>query len=140
MTAETLFQIRQTEQQRQAKLKNRIMCCTVAGCLSCGAEALRHALESEVGKQGRAAEIEVCGTGCLGLCSEGPLVRSTAADVIFTRATPDDAPAIVAVPSIPIIRFSPASAASSSPTPARPTPSASPITSRKAVTARCFAP
>jgi bidirectional [NiFe] hydrogenase diaphorase subunit len=95
MTAETLFQIRQTEQQRQAKLKNRIMCCTVAGCLSCGAEALRHALESEVGKQGRAAEIEVCGTGCLGLCSEGPLVRSTAADVIFTRATPDDAPAIV---------------------------------------------
>ena len=96
MTAETLLQIRRDEQQRQSRLKDRILCCSVAGCLSCGGEAVRSAIAREIAKQGRTAEVEVCGTGCLGLCSEGPLVRSRAADAIFTRVTPEDAPAIAA--------------------------------------------
>ena len=95
MTPEALLVIRETEQQRLGKLSNRILCCTVAGCLSGGAGEVRTALEREVERQGRTGEIEVCGTGCMGLCSEGPLVRTSATDVVHTRVTPADAPAIV---------------------------------------------
>ena len=100
MTAETLTEIQQTEQQRQAGLQNRILCCTVAGCLSGGAEAVRKALRLEVARQGlagtdSASGVEVCGTGCMGLCSEGPLVRDAGADTVYTHVTPADAPAIV---------------------------------------------
>jgi bidirectional [NiFe] hydrogenase diaphorase subunit len=95
MTPETLLEAQQTEQQRQARLKNRILCCTVAGCLSGGGAAVRKALEDEVQRQGAETTIEVCGTGCMGLCAEGPLVRSAAADAIYTNVTPADAPAII---------------------------------------------
>ncbi len=95
MTGETLHQVQHTETRRTEQLKDRILCCTVAGCLSGGAGAVRVAIENEVERQGRAEEIQVCGTGCMGLCSEGPLVRSAARDVIFSGVTPADAPAII---------------------------------------------
>lgn len=57
---------------------------------------MRSALEQQVQIQNKQDEVEVCGTGCLGLCSEGPLVRSSSADAVFTRVTPEDAPALVA--------------------------------------------
>ncbi len=94
MTADTLNQTRQTEQGRQHRLKDRILCCGVAGCLSAGGEAVRAALQNEVNAQ-QQTEIEVCGTGCMGLCSRGPLVRSAAADVIYTEVKPRDAPSVV---------------------------------------------
>jgi bidirectional [NiFe] hydrogenase diaphorase subunit len=67
----------------------------VAGCFSAGAETVRSALEDEVNAQGRGGEIEVCGTGCMGMCCRGPLVRSSAADVIYVELKPADARAIV---------------------------------------------
>ena len=95
MTGESLHQVQQSENHRAAALKDRILCCTVAGCLSGGAHAVRKALTDEIERQNRHAEIEVCGTGCMGLCSEGPLVRSSARDVIFSNVKPADAAAIV---------------------------------------------
>ena len=95
MTAEILNQISQAERERQQKLKDRILCCTVAGCLSAGAEAVRAALQKEVQAQGRTGEVEVCGTGCMGLCRRGPLVRSSAADAVYAEVTPQDARALV---------------------------------------------
>jgi len=95
MTSAGLAGIRQAEQARRTGLQDRILCCTVAGCESGGAPAVRAAIEREIASRGRAAEIEVCGTGCLGLCCEGPLVRSSAAHRIFTQVTPADAPALV---------------------------------------------
>ena len=145
MNRETLLQVQQIERQRVALLKDRILCCTVAGCLAGGAGAVRSALEGEVAKQGRTGEIEVCGTGCMGLCSEGPLVRSSASDAIYTNVNPADAPAIVnggRAPALsgPITRSSRGSAASFSPTPAIPIPSAFRITSLPADTNPCSAP
>ena len=95
MTAEKLQQIEIGEQQRTAQFRDRLLCCTVAGCLSGGAGAVRDAIEREVARQGRTAEIEVCGTGCLGLCSEGPLVRSSARDVIYAGVTQGGAAAVI---------------------------------------------
>ena len=95
MNRDALLKVQAAEQQRVANLKDRILCCTVAGCLAGGAGAVRSALEHEVARQGRTAHVEICGTGCMGLCSDGPLVRSSAADAIYTNVTPADAPAIV---------------------------------------------
>src|SRR5579872_349777 len=90
MTAETLRQMRQAELDRQSGLKNRISCCTVAGCLSAGAGKVRVALQEHAGDG-----IEVCGTGCMGLCSQGPLVHNSATGAIYAEVKPADAPAIV---------------------------------------------
>ena len=92
MTAESLLQLQQVERHRKALLSNRIFCCTVAGCLSGGAGAVRDAIEREVERRGLAhAEIEISGTGCMGLCSQGPLVRSSASDSIHANVIPSDA-------------------------------------------------
>ena len=90
MTPDFLHQARRLERERQHKLNNRILCCSVAGCLSAGGEAVRAALadRAETG-------VEVCGTGCMGWCSRAPLVRNAAANVIYTEARPEDAPAIL---------------------------------------------
>jgi len=95
MNAESLKPERVAEHDRQKGLADRIMCCSVAGCLSAGAGAVRAAIEREVDAQGKSAAIEVCGTGCMGLCSRGPLVRSAAADLVYTDVKPEDAGAIV---------------------------------------------
>ena len=90
MTAETLDETRNAEISRQGKLRDRILCCTVAGCLSAGADAVRSALQAQA-----PSDIEVCGTGCLGLCCRGPLVRSVKQDVVYSEVTPQDAPALI---------------------------------------------
>ncbi len=95
MTAETLDRTRRAERERQGRLKDRILCCTVAGCMSAGAEAVRAALEERAAAEGKAGEIEVCGTGCMGLCGRGPLVRSAAEDVIYTEVKPEDSAALI---------------------------------------------
>lgn len=92
---ETLHETARAERERQAGLGDRIMCCTVAGCMSGGADRVRDAVQREIDAQGRSGDVEVRGTGCLGLCSRGPLVRSAALDAVLTDATPDDAPALV---------------------------------------------
>jgi len=95
MTADTLTQTRQAEQGRQDRLKDRILCCTVAGCESAGGQVVRAALEEQVHTQGLAGQVEICGTGCMGLCCRGPLVRSSASDVIYAEVKPGDAAALL---------------------------------------------
>ncbi len=76
MTVEELEQRQTDELDRQRGLENRIYCCTAAGCVSSGADRIRQALTDEVKAQGLEGKVEVCGTGCMGLCSRGPLVRT----------------------------------------------------------------
>ena len=71
-----LEELGQKEKERQEKFDKRIFCCASTACLSAGAGETLTALE-----QGVAAcdceefEAEVVPTGCMGLCSRGPLVR-----------------------------------------------------------------
>lgn len=95
MTPDRLQAMRQGEQARQHDLEDRILCCTVAGCLSGGSAEVCAAVRKQIETQGRLGRTEVCGTGCMGLCSQGPLVRSSAADAVFTSVTPADAEALV---------------------------------------------
>lgn len=96
MNAESLHQAQAAEQTRQQGLTDRILCCTVAGCLSAGGAAVRTALQREVEARGKAGGIEVCGTGCMGLCCRGPLIRSAADDCVYAEVKPEDAGALLA--------------------------------------------
>jgi len=95
MNAEELRDKQSEEQARQLALENRILCCTAAGCISCGGEGVRQALTAEVEAKGLKGKVEVSGTGCMGLCSRGPLVLDSSKQRLYGNATAADAPAIV---------------------------------------------
>jgi bidirectional [NiFe] hydrogenase diaphorase subunit len=95
MTFEGLMEAQGVEQERQQGLKGRIMCCTAAGCISCGGEQVRQALASAIKAQGNQDELELRGTGCMGLCGRGPLVRTSVDGAVYTEVTTDDASALL---------------------------------------------
>ncbi|MCS7041165.1 MAG: NADH-quinone oxidoreductase subunit NuoF [Bryobacteraceae bacterium] len=95
MTIEELCERQQKELERQASLRRRIACCTAAGCMSCGADSVRRAVKAEIEARGLANEVEVCGTGCMGLCSRGVLVRTSDDGSLWGQVTAADAAALV---------------------------------------------
>jgi bidirectional [NiFe] hydrogenase diaphorase subunit len=75
MNIEDLHETAEKEHERQAKFTWRILCCSAAGCVSGGGDAARNAMKNAVKEHGLEKDVEILGTGCLGLCGEGPLVR-----------------------------------------------------------------
>ncbi len=76
MKTEKLQNLGQKEVERQETYKRRIFCCTSTACLSAGAGPTHQALKQAVAASGcEEHEAEVVRTGCMGLCSRGPLVR-----------------------------------------------------------------
>jgi len=99
MTIEELFEQQASELERQQKLENRIYCCTAAGCVSSGSEAVKKAIAGEIKSQGLEGKVEVCGTGCMGMCSRGPLVRTAKGNALYGDVQPGDAAALVSDPA-----------------------------------------
>ena len=81
MDNSALEKIAQDERDRQEQFERRVYCCTSTACLSAGAGEAVDALEQTV-KQRHAGTnaVEVVKTGCMGLCSHGPLVRVESKD------------------------------------------------------------
>jgi len=77
MTVEELRETAEKELERQKRFRHRITYCSAAGCASCGATVVREALATAIKERKLEAEVEIAGTGCMGLCGEGPLVRVT---------------------------------------------------------------
>ena len=76
MSFETIEKAAKQEKARQEKMKRRIFCCTSTACLSAGAKVTRQNLEQALAaSKCQADEAEIVPTGCMGLCSKGPLVR-----------------------------------------------------------------
>jgi bidirectional [NiFe] hydrogenase diaphorase subunit len=99
MSPEELEQIADAERERQAKFKHTVKVCVAAGCVSCQSEAVKTALEKEVGRRcGESghgeSECQVKGVGCMGLCAAGPLV-AVGNHALYQGVTADDAPALV---------------------------------------------
>ncbi len=84
------------EAERDRAQKTRIRCCTAAGCLSSGSDAVKKSLDTAVEKAGLTAEVEVCSVGCLRFCGRGPLVELSPSGELYEQVTPEDAPSIIA--------------------------------------------
>lgn len=83
-----------SERNRQQGLSCRIFCCAGASCATSAAASVCQGIEE--GIVGR-ADVECVATGCMGLCSHGPLVRVEPRDGspdLFTRMTGEAAQAL----------------------------------------------
>ena len=90
MSPEELEQIAESEREKQSGFKHRVNVCVAAGCQSCQSEAVKTALEKELAGKQISGGCQVKGVGCMGLCSEGPLV-STNRGVLYQKVTESDA-------------------------------------------------
>jgi bidirectional [NiFe] hydrogenase diaphorase subunit len=70
-----LHEVGQRELEQQGRYPWRIMCCSSTACMSAGAGRARAAIEESVTAAGLEHDVQVVPTGCMGLCSRGPLVR-----------------------------------------------------------------
>ncbi len=62
------------EKQNTAQYRHRVMCCNSTACLSAGAHGVREAFEASIKREGLEPQVQVVPVGCMGLCSQGPLV------------------------------------------------------------------
>jgi bidirectional [NiFe] hydrogenase diaphorase subunit len=105
MTPEELDQIAETERAAQSQFTQGVKVCVAAGCLSCQSQAVKDSLDQEVARRGTKDYCKVKGVGCMGLCSEGPLV-STSAGVLYKKVEATDGPAILdSLESDPVSRL-----------------------------------
>ena len=99
MKFNTLLDIGQKELARQKKYQRRIFCCTSTACLSAGAGQVHTTLDQAVAAcKCDEYEAEVVKTGCMGLCSDGPLVRVEEQEkdpILYGNINPDLAQHIV---------------------------------------------
>jgi len=94
MTFEELEQIATETRENREKSPCELNVCVAAGCLSLHSDAVKKSLEEEVKRTG--ATCRVRGTGCMGLCSLGPLVTSEPSGQLYKSVAPADATEIVA--------------------------------------------
>ncbi|MCB0992351.1 MAG: NAD(P)H-dependent oxidoreductase subunit E, partial [Acidimicrobiales bacterium] len=70
-----LHEVAERELEAQSRYPWRIKACNSTACLSAGAAATAGAIEGGVAERGLGGDVQVTRTGCMGLCSRGPLVR-----------------------------------------------------------------
>jgi bidirectional [NiFe] hydrogenase diaphorase subunit len=86
MTLEDLKAFAQKELGRREKMKHRILFCSAAGCVSCGSHGTRDAMKRTLKELGLDKQTEVLGTGCMGLCGRGPLVKVQSDETLYADA------------------------------------------------------
>ena len=83
---------------KQQAFDARLVCCTSTGCQSSGASEIIASLKAELKARQLDTKVQVTGTGCMGLCSKGPLIRMTAKnqkDVLFSDIKPEMAKTVI---------------------------------------------
>jgi NADH:ubiquinone oxidoreductase subunit F (NADH-binding)/(2Fe-2S) ferredoxin len=83
---------------KQQAFEARLVCCTSTGCQSSGASEIVAGLKAELKARQLDTKVQVTGTGCMGLCSKGPLIRMTAKkqkDVLFSDIKPEMAKTVI---------------------------------------------
>ncbi len=83
---------------KQQAFDLRLACCSSTGCQSSGSLAIIDNLRAEIKARQLEARVQVCGTGCMGLCSNGPLVRmvpKSQKEVLLSDIKPEMAATLV---------------------------------------------
>ncbi len=75
MNQEELESIAEREQGARGRCRHRVCVCSAAGCMSLGAEGVKEALKLAIAEAHLEDEVQLMGTGCLGLCHAGTLVQ-----------------------------------------------------------------
>jgi bidirectional [NiFe] hydrogenase diaphorase subunit len=86
------------ERAQQAGYRCRLLCCASTACVSAGALSAQEALRAAIDAAGQTAAMQIVPVGCIGLCSNGPLVRvqeQGRPETLYQHVTPAAAPLIV---------------------------------------------
>jgi bidirectional [NiFe] hydrogenase diaphorase subunit len=87
------------ERDAAGSYRHTVRVCTAAGCLSSQSDGVKDAFDKVVAQNGLERDCYVKGTGCLGLCAQGPLVWVDAdnadSGVMYQNVKVDDVPSIV---------------------------------------------
>jgi bidirectional [NiFe] hydrogenase diaphorase subunit len=70
-----LDEVASAELEQRGRYPWRVMVCSSTACLASGGQAVRTALEQTTEAEDLVHDVQVVPTGCMGLCSRGPLVR-----------------------------------------------------------------
>lgn len=70
-----LHDVAHSELEMRSRYTSRVKVCSSTACLSAGAGPVRKALDERTNGNGLDSDVQVVPTGCMGLCSRGPLVR-----------------------------------------------------------------
>ena len=73
----------------------KILLCTGGGCIASGAIEVKDALQREIDHAGLAERVKIVPTGCLGPCTNGPVMVMGSDKVFYQKVQPDDAKEIV---------------------------------------------
>jgi bidirectional [NiFe] hydrogenase diaphorase subunit len=93
MTSEELLQIAETVNSEHGAFEHEVNVCVALGCLSQHSDKLKDALAREAAASGKSCRVRQ--TGCMGLCSAGPLVMVEPAETLYGRVQEDDAKAVI---------------------------------------------
>ncbi len=77
MSIEELREIQERESEARAGKRCGIAACSAASCQSSGGDTARKTIDAAVKDAELGGDVDVFGTGCLGLCHAGPLVQVT---------------------------------------------------------------
>ena len=94
------------ELAKQQAFDVRLFTCSSRGCQSSDALGVIAGLKAEVKARQLEGKVQVNGSGCMGLCSKGPLVRmcsKTQKDILFSEIKPEMAGAIVEQAVVPVL-------------------------------------
>lgn len=65
--------------------KLKIGVCCGAGCISSGAEEVMNKLQQEIKERGLENEVDVFPTGCMGPCTQGPLLKCKPSNTVYQK-------------------------------------------------------
>jgi NADH:ubiquinone oxidoreductase subunit F (NADH-binding)/(2Fe-2S) ferredoxin len=94
------------ELAKQQAFDVRLFTCSSRGCQSSEALGVIAGLKAEIKARQLDAKVQVNGSGCMGLCSKGPLVRmasKTQKDILFSEIKPEMAGMVVEQVVVPVL-------------------------------------
>lgn len=94
-----LEEVALAEQELSGRYTHTVNVCMAAGCMSSQSATIKEALDKEVERNGQERWCRVRGTGCMGLCAQGPLVAvnpEKPTEILYQNVKIDDVPGIVA--------------------------------------------
>jgi NADH:ubiquinone oxidoreductase subunit F (NADH-binding)/(2Fe-2S) ferredoxin len=94
------------ELAKQQAFDVRLFTCSSRGCQSSEALGVIAGLKAELKARQLEGKVQVNGSGCMGLCSKGPLVRMTSKtqkDILFSEIKPEMAVMVVEQVVVPVL-------------------------------------
>jgi NADH:ubiquinone oxidoreductase subunit F (NADH-binding) len=95
MTLDELYEIGTSYRDKLAQFKAEIHICCSGGCYSSGGMQLKERFDAVCAEKNITSDVRVIGTGCMGLCGAGPLVRIHPSDTLYVKVQPEDVERIV---------------------------------------------